>query len=693
MKPFESPLKKPKKPTVSAYDALKPVGTALATAIPQPYSPAPKQPATAQTALAQPTPPPQKIGTATSAITPPPTSLTGGTPPSTVPTYQQPSTTELPGKPATGETPATTAPPSTVNPRTSYSNATSAIASIDQALSNQALPIGMRNQLMARKAQYEKLFQYDESIINSPPPSAGTPEGRAKWDAMVQSEIDTFNNELKQYPDQFDKIFQNHQTRMSGLKNDFERKGQYEAQISQFNQYVQDELKKQGIAIPDAASVQNNPAYQAAIAAMQSGKSLDEAAALFRQGLPNNYNFQVGDANFTPNKGTIGDVTQTNIPNINRGEQINVGGTMINRTDLEALLSGDNNLANKASGAALESLLQTLKTGGALTPEQLKQLQDPFTQDSLNRQGAAERDTLGALSARGFGTNASAVVGGISQVANEYETQRKQQEASLLRENLMAGIEGKQKATQGLADLAASERQARINAAEIGSKENIAQAGLTSEEKMKQADLQFAQDELYQNGQLSQAGLALKQNLETYGLNLEKYKTDQGFDLELAKQDLTQRLAQSGLDVDAAKLQADNVFKSLDVAIADKKIDAEVNTAIAELQQRVASGDRDAQFKVDSLRVEQNLRQQGLDHDLSMFTADLAYKIMSGREKLDAEVFMFLKNLDAKLKEQNSGGGLGGFLGKIIGTVVGSAAGGVGAAVGNYVGGKLGGDA
>jgi hypothetical protein len=464
-----------------------------------------------------------------------------------------------------------------------------------------------------------------------------------------------------------------------------------QGQIDQFNSYMQSELQKQGLPIPDAGTIQNNPAYQAAIAAMRSGKTIQEAAAIYRQGLPNGYNFNTGQPGYDAQKGTIGDVTQTNLPTINKGEQINVGGTMINRTDLESLLSGDNNLANKASGAALDSLMQTLKTGGALTPEQMKALQDPFTQDSLMRQGAAERDTLGALSARGFGSNVAAVVGGVSQVANEYESQRKQQEAALMRENLMAGIQGKQVATQGLADLASSERQARISAAEIGSKENIAQAGITSEEKAKQAQLQLAQDELFQSGQLTQAGLQLDQNLKTYGLQLDKYKTDQGFDLDMAKMDLQERLAQSGLDVESAKMQADNVFKSLDVAINDKKVDADINTAIARLEQDAATGDRDARMKVDSLRVEQDLRQQGLDHDLAMFTADLQYRIMSGREKIDAETWMFLKQLDAQMKQQNKGGGLGGFLGKLVGTVVGSAAGGAGAAFGNYIGGKLGG--
>jgi phage tail tape-measure protein len=96
-------------------------------------------------------------------------------------------------------------------------------------------------------------------------------------------------------------------------------------------------------------------------------------------------------------------------------------------------------------------------------------------------------------------------------------------------------------------------------------------------------------------------------------------------------------------------------------------------------------------MKVDSLRVEQDLRQQGLDHDLAMFTADLQYRIMSGREKIDAEMFMFLKQLDAQIKQQNKGGGLGGFLGKIVGGVVGAATGGIGGAIGNAVGGLFGG--
>lgn len=659
MAAFQSPLKKPKKPTTTAYDALKPttVPPPSAAATPQPYFP--------------------KQVTATSA-------LGGGTPQSTVP--EAPPNVTLPGKPAVAPppTPPPTAAPIPTNPPAQVPRGERPTS---YTAPDQGSFVNIDQRISEATANYEWVLKRDTGMTSDQIAAL-----QQQFDSMTGNSMAAIQakKQIGEKLRRAQEITNSYNQEVSTLRSNYERKGKYEQQINQFNQYVQDELKKQGIPIPDAGSVQNNPAYQAAIEAMKGGKSLEEAAALFRQGLPNNYNFQVGGANFTPNKGTIGDVTQTNIPNINKGEQINVGGTMINRTDLEALLSGDNNLANKASGAALESLMQTLKNGGALTPEQLKQLTDPFNKDSMARQSAAESNAMGALSARGFGTNAAAVTGSLSEIGRGYEAERTQKEADILKQNLMAGIEGKQKATQGLADLAASERQARINAAEIGSKENIAQAGITSEEKQKQADLQFAQDELYQNGMLSQAGLQLKQNLETYGLQLDKYKTDQGFDLEMAKQDLTQRLAQSGLDVDSAKLQADNVFKSLDVAIADKKIDAEVNTAIAELQQRAASGDRDAQFKVDSLRVEQNLRQQGLDHDLSMFTADLAYKIQSGRERLDAEMFMFLKQLDAKLKEQNRGGGLGGFLGKIIGTVVGAATGGVGGALGGYIADELG---
>lgn len=676
---FQSPLKKPKKPTTTAYDALKPASppastvtsAPLGTAIQQPYQSFQK-PATAQTAL------------------------TGGMPTPTVP--ESPQSPPLPGKPVV---------PTNTPVRADASQSPQVQAMYQEWLKTNPGKSFEEFNAQSGRASYDTV----QTGTQNPPNTQNTGYMAAEQ-AKIKTQIDTMNNTINAMEQQYRQFLLNPNMRAQAeqlrqqinlaKKSQQQLQAKYDqytpigggtadqqAQIDQFNQYVQDELKKQGIQISDPASVQNNPAYQAAIEAMKNGKNINDAAAIFRQNLPNGYNFQIGPSGYDAQKGNIGDVTQTNLPEINKGEQININGTMVNRTDLEKLLSGDNGLANTASKAALDSLMETLKNGGALTPDQLKQLTDPFNKDSMARQGTAESNALGAMSARGFGTNAAAVTGGLADIGRQYEAERTQKEADIIKQNLMAGIEGKQKATQGLSDLAKSEREARINAAEIGSKENIAQAGITSEEKQKQADLQFAQDELYQNGQLSQAGLALKQNLETYGLQLDKYKTDQGFDLEMAKQDLTQRLAQSGLDVDAAKLQADNVFKSLDTAIADKKIDSEVNTAIAQLQQQAASGDRDAQFKVDSLRVEQNLRQQGLDHDLAMFTADLAYKIQSGREKLDAEMFMFLKELDAKLKAQNQGGGLGGFLGKIVGTVIGAASGGLGTAIGSAIGGDI----
>lgn len=629
-----------KKKKVTAYDALKPrTDTASAPTQPNVFAPKPLTPF-----------------------------AKGGVPTSTIP-ETQPNLPVLPGKPVVPQTPPTL-PKGGVPPST-----------IPEANGSGQIPTsGYQSPLVEERATIK---QQMDGINNS---ISQLQQRLTGAQAMFMSP------QQKQQLQQQLATLQATQKQLQQKYNDYAPTGgtgDQQAQIDQFNQYVAQQLASAGIPIPDATSVQNNPAFQAAVEAMKSGKPLADVAAQFRASLPAGYNFQVAPAGFNPQKGSVDPLNPTNIPDIQRGEQIQVGGTTINRTDLEKLLAGEGGLANKAAQSQYDELMKIIQSGGSLTPEQMKQLTDPFIKDSLTRQGAAERDALGALSARGFGTNAAAVTGSLSEIGRGYEAERTQKQADIIKENLMAGLEGKQRAVEGLGNLAKSEREARINAAQIGSKENIAQAEIEAQRQQQQANLKFAQDELFQQGKLTQAGLELDQNLKKYGLDLQKYQTDQGFDLEMAKQDLQQRLAQAGLDVDSAKMQADNVFKSLDVAIQDKRIDADVNQAIADLQLRAAQGDQDAKFKVDSLRVEQDLRQQGLDHELSMFVADLAYRIQSGRERMDLEKWMFLKELDARLKEQNKGGGLGGFLGTVIGGVVGAATGGFGTAIGAKIGGSL----
>lgn len=691
----------PTKKKTTALDALKPLQPlkALPAKLPtvpgksNPYPPPPKPvAATAVDALAttsnkyqEPIPPKvvaPAVATPVAAVdalrspVPAPTAPTT-IPPATLPT--SPQVGNLLGQAASQATPETATQATPTNPTTQIPRGERPAS---YTAPDQGSFVNIDQRISEATANYEWVLKRDTGMTSDQIAAL-----QQQYDAMTGNSMAAIQakKQIGEKLRRAQEITTSYNQEVSTLRDNYERKGKYEQQINDFNAYVQAELKRQGVQIQDADSVANNPAYKAAIAALQSGKDINEVAAQFKSSLPANYNFQIGAANFIPQKGTIGDVQDTNLPNISKGEQININGTQVNRTDLEKLLSGSGGLANKASQAALDSLIQTLQNGGALTPEQLAQLQSPFNKDSLARQNKATSDALGALSARGYSTNAASVTGGIAEVANEYEGARSKREAELLKENLQAGITGKQTATKGLADLAASERQARIAAASIGSKENIAQAGITSEEKQKQADLQFANDELFQKGTLTKAGLELENNLGKYDLQLSKYKTDAGFDLERARMDLQERLTQSGLNVEAAKLQADNTFKALDAAIQDKRIDSEIQTAIATLEQKAASGDRDAKVQVDALRTEQDLKQQGVSHSLAMFAANLGYEILSGRERMDTEKAIFLMQLDAKLKEQDSNGGIGGFLGKILGTVAGAAAGGIGSGVADWL--------
>jgi hypothetical protein len=516
----------------------------------------------------------------------------------------------------------------------------------------------------------------DEQFYNTPPEGVDP----AFWNQHVKSEMDTYKAELQKYPDQFDKITANHNTRMQEIAGKWSRTSSYEQDM----QRILDEAgkpKEPGYDIQDPESVQKNENLRKALDEIKAGGKVEDVLAKYKGLLPESYNFGVGKGGEI-SKGNLSDYQNIEMPDITRSGDVNA--PQIDQTDLQKILSGTP-AANEAEQLRLDALKQQLKAGGAFSQEELEGLLRPGEEASRRSQESEMSSTLGRLSAAGYGTSARPVVGAISDIGTKYQNQRDQARAGLTRENLLSAVQGRQEATRQLGDLTKTGREAAIEAARLGSTEKISQAEL----EQRNQQLSLAKDTLYQEGQLTQSGQQLTQALQSYGLALDKYKTDQGFDLDKAKLDLQERIANQTGNMEAAKLQADNVFKSIDAAQNEVKIDNQRNQFVADLELRAAQGDQESSFKVQSLRTEQDLRQQGLNNDMAQFVGNLEYQIVSGREKLDQDMKQFLMALDAQIKASNKGGGIGGFLGKLIGGAVGAFAGGVGAAVGAKIGGKI----
>lgn len=538
--------------------------------------------------------------------------------------------------------------------------------------------------------QRDSVIQWDQQFLQSPPPGV-TDQNRHIWDQQVQTEMQFFNQELAQYPDQFDKIFQNHQIRMNKINSDFT--GQYEGQFDESTQRLLDLMNKEGYNIQDPQAVLNNPQFQQALDALKQGKDINQISAGLRATLPTSYDFSIQQGT-DPTKGAVDPYSNVNIQTPTQTNEGATQTTTFDKSRLDQLLGSA--ISNQATQTQMDELLKLINSG-QVTPDQVKQYTDQFNQgadkQSYREQGQAVSDLLGQLSARGAGTNLAAVTGGVADVAGRFQEQRDQRRGAFAQNtfNTLAAEQGQnvRSAVAGLGELAARETAARLDASKIISGENIAQAGIASNEKERSLDRQLARDELFQNGQLTAQGQQLQQSLGVYGLNLEKYQTDQGFDLELAKNDLTERLAQAGLNKDAAQLQADNLFRSLDAAVQDKKINTAVEQSIADLQLQAAQGDQDASIKIEGLRTTQDLQRYGIESDIALHVADLYYKLKTGAEQMDFQKWMFLTELNAKLEAAGKGGGLGGFLGGLVGTVVGAAAGGFGGKIGSEIGGKL----
>lgn len=589
--------------------------------------------------------------TATSAPQP-----TSGPPGSAIPSGETDANIQQPGQPA--QTPAPT-----------FDGATAWAG----RMQNPGLKIKVGGRMIDDPAGAQKiqsLIDYDNQFLAGLPPEA---QGWAS--ERLASEQKTFEAALAQYPDQWEKIFRDHQTRVADIQNDWNSSGQYEKQLQDLTAKAPPELK---VKIEELPSIQQNELYRNAIEQYGQNPSPEQLAAKYAEMYPNGYDFSLQPPGFDPSKGTLEEYQKQ------FGYEPTKSDATIGKTDTSGInTSGQTQVGTEVTQQQRDELTKELNAQG-YTPEEINSILSGQFQELEASKQAAIKSAVSQGAMTGFGKTLASIVNATAGVAAGYDRQAAMLKGDLTKQGLDQAAARRAAGLQGLSDIATREAgiagtqaNAGLGAAEIGSRENIAQG-----------ELQLAKDTLYQGGQLSALGMKIDENLKAYGLSLEKYQTDQNFDIALMENDLKERIAQQTGDITAAELEAKNITASIQAGMEERRIDDARSSEIASLEQRAATGDTEAQFRTTQLKVETELRKLQLDNDWSQFVGQVLYNIMSGREQLDQRRAEFLESI-RQYEESKGGGGFGSILGSIAGTLGGSLLGPVGTIVGTWAGNQI----
>lgn len=539
----------------------------------------------------------------------------GGTPVPTVPEtpiVQNPPT--LPPKPGETQPPAPTGP---------------------------ANPVNIYGQ---PSAQYpiQPLVDYDNSFIQNPPASIQSDQDRAAWNKMVEDEMRYMKTQMERYPDQFDKIFNDHKTRMEAARQKWDTQGKYNSQLDDMLAQAFPGLKVSVSQVPEA---QQNAFYQQAIAALQAGKSPQEIAGIYKAMFPAGYDFSIG-AIPGATKENIDKYVPIGAPGVTQS------GADIGKTDTSGInTTGQTETGAKVTQAEIDALNKELGAQPLTEDEKNKILAGDFAAIDADKQ-AAIRAAVSSGAAAGFGTNLASIVNATAGTAQKYDTQKAQMRGELTRQNLSEVQARRQAAISGLGEVAAREAGVAGTQAQAG----LGAAGITSQENIQRGQLQLAKDSLFQEGQLTSAGQQINQQLQAYGFSLDKVLADQNFNLDNFRNQLQEKIANQTGNIESAKLQADNITKSIQFAMDETQLDNARNSQLAELQLRAAQGDQQAKLDVQQLQVEQELRGLGLENDYADRLGGWLLSLLQGREQLSQQNEQFLKQLELQAKAQNKTG-------------------------------------
>jgi hypothetical protein len=197
----------------------------------------------------------------------------------------------------------------------------------------------------------------------------------------------------------------------------------------------------------------------------------------------------------------------------------------------------------------------------------------------------------------------------------------------------------------------------------------VAERGQDITAQTSSTELQTRREELsktlLQEGQLTIYSTQVEENLKAYDMSLTKYQTDKGFDEAGLDRDLKARIAEQGGTVEEQKLKYQQVKDSIEFAQTERQDDDKRNAQIAELEQKAATNDQDANFKIQSLKVEQDLRDRGMTNEQARFNGNLMYYLLNNREERSQELLMFYEGL--KQQKEMQGSPFLDFLGEFLG--------------------------
>ena len=422
--------------------------------------------------------------------------------------------------------------------------------------------------------------------------------------------------------------------------------GQYEDQLQTM---MNTPAPGSTVKIADLPETLKNEFYREAMDALKNGKDPKDLIGDYLSYFDQNVDFNLKPAGYEERTKDIHDYEKTGAPGVSElgaADTSGITGALVKATQTDA--------GNKAMMTALDALTKRLQGGGAMSDQDFSAAFSLIDQETTANVSAMAHDLANA---------GQATSGTTAQQLAAVRQQGTDKKAALVKEMLSKQMEvNAQDFQQSISQLTGIAKQE--------AERLVAERGQDITGQTSATELQTRREEvsktLFQEGQLTIYSEQVEENLKEYGMSLEKYQTDKGFDEAALDRDLKARLAQSDLDVEEQKLKYQQVKDSIDFAMQEKTGDDKRNAQIAELEQKGAQGDQDANFKVQSLRVEQDLRDRGMTNEQARFNGNLMFYLLNNREERSQELLMFYEGLKAQ-KEMQGSPWLD-FLGQMFGT-------------------------
>jgi len=137
------------------------------------------------------------------------------------------------------------------------------------------------------------------------------------------------------------------------------------------------------------------------------------------------------------------------------------------------------------------------------------------------------------------------------------------------------------------------------------------------------------------------AELELKGQLDIAGMDIEKYRIDRGFDTTLMQTDLEKHFRQQGLNLDAARLKAQQTTSQWEAATAAagmvQRGETDKLMQMAALALKAEQGDEQAWADYNGMVLQEQLAQRGMDINLSTAVASLVSQQYLQGEEWDFE--------------------------------------------------------